>query len=198
MTKGEDTRAEIVERATQLASVHGLEGVSIGAVADALSMSKSGVFAHFRSKEALDLAVLEHARGRFVDGVLAPAFRARRGLPRLEALADRLAAWLASDWSPGGCPIIAAGFELDDRPGRTRDAVAAIQRDLLETLAQAARIAVEEGHLRRDLDCDELAFELHGFMLAAHQAQRLRRDPRAFERFRTAVRRALDAARAPD
>jgi AcrR family transcriptional regulator len=195
MSKGESTRQAILHHATQIASVHGLEGVSIGALADRMSMSKSGVFAHFRSKEALDVAVLEYVRDRFVTDTMLPAFKAKRGIPRIQALRDRMVAWMAADWLPGGCPMLPAGFELDDKPGPARDIVAGAQRDMLSAFAQAARIAVDEGELDPHLDTEQFAFEVHGAILASHQAQRLRNDPQATDRFRLAIDRIVDAAR---
>ncbi len=195
MSKGETTKQAILHRATQLASVHGLDGISIGGLADAMSMSKSGVFAHFRSKEQLDVAVLEYVRDRFLTDTLLPSFKAKRGLARIHALRDRMVAWMSVDWLPGGCPMLPAGFELDDKPGPARDVVVAAQRDLLSAIAQSARIAVEEGELDPALDVDQFAFEVHGAILASHQAMRLRQDPRATERFRRAIDRVIESAR---
>lgn len=195
VSKGETTRQAILLRATQLASVHGLDGISIGGLADAMAMSKSGVFAHFRSKEALDVAVLEYVRDRFLTDTLMPSFKAKRGVARLRALRDRMVDWMNAEWLPGGCPMLPAGFELDDKPGPARDIVVAAQRDLLSAIAQAARIAVDEGELHPKLDTEQFAFEVHGAILASHQAMRLRQDPRAAERFRRAIDRVIDDAR---
>ncbi|MCA9532055.1 MAG: TetR/AcrR family transcriptional regulator [Myxococcales bacterium] len=195
MSKGEETRQAILHCATQLASVHGLDGISVGGLASAMDMSKSGVFAHFRSKEALDVAVLEYVRDRFLTDTLLPSFKAKRGLARIHALRDRMVDWMHADWLPGGCPMLPAGFELDDKPGAARDIVVAAQRDLLSAIAQSARIAVDEGELDPQLDVEQFAFEVHGAILASHQAMRLRRDPRATERFRRAVDRVIDDAR---
>jgi len=195
MTKGDDTRISILRKATELASLGGFEGLSVGGLAQAMSMSKSGVFAHFRSKEALDVAVLEYVRERFVDEVLTPSFKAKRGIARVESLRDRMTAWISGDAFPGGCPLLAAAFELDDKPGPARDLVLAAQRDLLAAIAHAARIAVDEGHFAKDTDVDQFAFDVHGAMFASHAASRLLRDPLAAARFRTSVARAIDAAR---
>lgn len=195
MSKGEETRIAILERASELASLGGFEGLSIGGIAESMGMSKSGVFAHFRSKESLDVAVLEFVRERFIDEVLNPAFKARRGIARIEALRDRMAAWIASESRPGGCPLLAAGFELDDKPGKPRELVVAAQRDLLSALAHAAKIAVDEGHFRRDFDVEQFAFDFYGAMYSSHVAIRLLHDPRAVERFRTSIDRAIESAR---
>jgi len=195
MAKGDETRAAILRKATELASIGGFEALSVGVLAEAMGMSKSGVFGHFRSKESLDLAVIEYARERFVDHVFNPAFKAKRGLPRVEALVERLALWITTESLPGGCPLLAAAFELDDRPGEARDQVASSQRDLLSALAHTARIAIEEGHFRPDLDLEQFAFDVHAAMIAGHVGFRLLRDPVAIARFRTSVGRAIDDAR---
>ena len=119
--RGTRTREAILARAVAVASEQGLEGLSIGALADDLGMSKSGLFAHFRSKEGLQIAILEMAGARMVDEVVRPALAAPRGEPRVRALFDRWLAWEQSPSLPGGCPFMAASFELDDRPGPVRD-----------------------------------------------------------------------------
>ncbi|MBK9036817.1 MAG: TetR/AcrR family transcriptional regulator [Myxococcales bacterium] len=186
MKKGDATRTAILDRATELARTVGLEGLSIGRLADELALSKSGLFAHFGSKDALHLAVVEHARVEFVADVIAPALRAARGEPRLRAMYDRWCAWGARD---GGCVFVALAAELDDRPGPARDALAAALRDWLDAIATAARIAIDEGHLAAGCDPQQLAFELYGIMLAHHDVGRLIRDPKAALR----SKRAFDA-----
>jgi AcrR family transcriptional regulator len=184
MSKGETTRAAILDRATELARTVGVEGLTIGRLADQLSLSKSGLFAHFGSKEALQVAVIEHAREQFVARVIAPGLKASRGEPRLKALIDRWMAWGTDD---GGCIFLALSAELDDRPGPARDALAAALRDWLDHLATAARIAVDEGHFRRETDPHQVAFELYGIMSAAHLASRLIGDPKVASRTRRAL-----------
>ena len=186
MKKGETTRQLILDRATALARTAGLAGVSIGQLADDLGLSKSGLFAHFGSKDALHLAVVQHARDEFVADVIAPALKVARGEPRLRAMFQRWTAWGAR---PGGCVFVALSAELDDRPGPARDALAAALRDWLDTLATAAKIAVDEGHLRDDTDPGQLAFEAWGIMLATHDAGRLLGDPKVAVR----SKRAFDA-----
>src|SRR5688572_14945444 len=132
MRKGEATRAAILDRATQLARTAGVEGLTIGRLATELSLSKSGLFAHFGSKEALQVAVIEHAREQFVTRVIAPALKVTRGEPRLRALVDR---WMTWGSDPGGCIFMALSGELDDRPGPARDALATALRDLLDAIA---------------------------------------------------------------
>src|SRR3954463_7915747 len=151
MTKGDETRSAVLGSALSLATQLGLEGITIGKLAEHCGMSKSGLFAHFSSKENLQVAILEEASARFVALVVAPALKKPRGEPRLRALFDNWLAWSKVDFMPGGCIFVQAGVELDDRPGPARDRYIAGQRDWLATLAGAARIAIEEKHFRKDL-----------------------------------------------
>jgi AcrR family transcriptional regulator len=197
MTKGDDTRERILVCALRLASREGLEGVSIGGLAGELGLSKSGLFAHFGSKEDLQLAVLQRAAERFEALVMKPAFRATRGAPRVRALFEHWLRWLDDGSSPGGCLFVAAATELDDKEGRPRDFLVAGQRQLMAALARSAKLAVAEGHFRKDLDCDGFAFELQGLLLAHSYFHRLLRDPRTERRTRTAFERLLASAQAP-
>jgi AcrR family transcriptional regulator len=196
MSKGAQTRERIIGRAMRLASRDGLGGLTIGGLADELEMSKSGLFAHFRSKDELQLQVLQAAVARFVETVVRPAFTAPRGVPRIRAMVDRWLAWDAdAERLPGGCIFVAAAVELDDRPGPLRDYLAGTQREWIGALARAADIAVAEGHFRADLDRDQFAFELYAVMLGHHHQRRLLRDPRAGERVRAAIDRLIGAAK---
>lgn len=196
MSKGEATRAAILETATGLAVRVGLEGLSIGALAQALGMSKSGVFAHFKSKEALQVAVLDDAADRFVEAVVRPALRAPRGEPRLRALFEAWIGWFESRHARGdGCPFTVASFELDERAGPPRDRLFAQQRDLLELVAGVAKVGVAEGHFRDDLDPEQLAFEMHALILEYHHSVRLMGDAKAPARVRTAFERLVADAR---
>lgn len=186
MKKGETTRQAILDRATELARTVGLDGLSIGRLAEELELSKSGLFAHFGSKEALDVAVIEHARAQFVAQVMAPALKTARGEPRLRAMYQRWLEWGAQE---GGCIFVALAVELDDRPGPARDAIAAVLRDWLDALATAARIAIDEGHFAEDVDPAQVAFELYGIMLARHNLSRLIGEPKVGTR----AHRAFDA-----
>lgn len=196
MRKGEVTRGAVLDDAMQLASTVGLGGLSIGRLAESAEMSKSGLFAHFRSKEQLQLQTLQRARDRFVDVVVRPALAAERGLPRVRAVFERWLVW-AREGLAGGCIFVAAAAELDDQPGPLRDALVREERDWLELLETVARAAVAEGHFRADLDPAQFAFELHGVMLAHHHAARLMRDERAVERTQAAFAALLRAAGAP-
>lgn len=194
MSKGEQTRVRIVDRAWRLASRDGLSGLSLGKLADELGLSKSGLFAHFGSKEELELEVLKAAQEGFVEEVVRPALKAARGVPRLRKLFRNWQAWMTDPGRPGGCLFLAASAELDDGNGRQRDFLVAAQSSLLATLAKAARIAVEERQLRADLDCEQFAFEMLGIAFAYNHAKRLLRDPKADQRARVAFDRLLAAA----
>ncbi|MGH3348350.1 MAG: TetR/AcrR family transcriptional regulator [Nocardioides sp.] len=195
MTKGDETRTAILDEAVQVASTVGFAGLSIGRLADQAQMSKSGLFAHFRSKEQLQLDTLEHARRRFVDLVVRPALAAERGEQRLRTLFEKWLEWAGSTLD-GGCIFVAATAELDDRPGPLRDMLVRAETDWLELLASVASGAAAEGQLDADLDPAQFAFEAHGVMLAHHHALRLLRDDRAAERARVAFEAVLTAARA--
>jgi AcrR family transcriptional regulator len=196
MGKGEVTRSTILASAVSLASEAGLAGVTIGALAERTGMSKSGLFAHFASKENLDVALLQEAVARFISHVVAPALKEPRGEPRIRALFDRWLKWPTLDFQPGGCVFMACGVELDDRPGPARDVLVAAQRDWIETLAHAARIAKEEKHFRVDLDENQFAYELFGLVIGSYYVHRLGLDPRSPKRIRAAFERLVaDACR---
>ena len=198
MSKGDTTRERILERASRLASRDGLEGISIGGLASELGLSKSGLFAHFGSKEELQLEILKATGQRFEAQVIRPALKAARGEPRVRQLFDNWLQWIQDDSSLGGCVFLAAATELDDREGRPRDLLVDLQRQLQDTLARAARTAVEAGHFRADLDCPQFAFELFSLLLGHSHFRRLLRDPRTDSRTRAAFARLLDSARAPE
>jgi len=186
MSKGEETRQEIVERGLRLANEVGLEGLSLGVLAASMGLSKSGLFAHFRSKEALQLAVLQRAIDHFIRDVVVPALRSPRGEARVRTLFDRHLAWIRGEDTRGSCFFMALTHEYDDRPGPVRDLLVQSQRDWYGTIARAARIAVEEGHFRADLDVDQFAYELVGIGMAFQQVCKLLEDPRAEARSRSA------------
>lgn len=194
MAKGEETRQAILGRAFELASVVGVSGLTIGQLAEAIGLSKSGLFAHFGSKEALEVAVVQEASRQFVQEVMVPALRETRGEPRVRALFEH---WLRWGQRPGGCFFVGASAELDDRPGPPRDALVQASKDWIDELGKAARIAISEGHFRADLDPEQFAFEEYGVMLGSHTFFRFLRDPRALDRARAAFEQQLAAARAP-
>jgi AcrR family transcriptional regulator len=194
VTKGAETRERIVEHAARAASVDGLTGITIGNLASGLGLSKSGLIAHFGSKEELQVQVLEKTAERFRQKVLEPAFRARRGEPRIRALFDRWIEWISSSSAPGGCVFVSASVELDDRAGKPRDHLVAAQRQLLATVARAAQIAKEEQHFRSDLDTEQFAYEFFAIVLGFHFWKRLLRDHRAGPRAREALERLVSSA----
>ena len=194
MTKGLQTRDRILDTAFRLAARDGLDGLSLSGLAGELGMSKSGLFAHFTSKEELQLELLRTASERFVANVMVPSFKQPRGLPRIKALFENWRRWASDPALPGGCLFVAASAEVDDREGPVRAYVVEQQQALLQAIARAARIAVEQGHFRRDLDVDQFAFELNGIYLSFHHSQRLLRDPAAATKARRACARLVEDA----
>ena len=172
-SKGRQTRKQILDAALAVASRDGLSGLTIGELAKSVGMSKSGLFAHFRTKDALELAVLQAAVDRFVSTVFLP---------------DRAKL-------PGGSVLISASFELDDRPGPARDFVQKAQRDLITNIEKSARIAVDEGHFRADLDCEQFAWSLYSFVLGYHHFSRMLNDPKAELHLMRSVKGLLKVAR---
>lgn len=182
LTKGEQTRAAILDEALKIASRLGLEGLTIGSLADATGMSKSGLFAHFGSREDMQLAVLEHAAQIYGEKVFMPALRIERGLPRLRALFERWLDWTLESGLPGGCIMISTAIEYDDRPGPIRDAAIANQHRGNAIMRKAVRLAVDEGHLGADVDPEQISFEMLGIVLASHNHRRLLGDREARKR----------------
>jgi AcrR family transcriptional regulator len=197
MSKGDDTRERILDRAFRVATRDGLEGLSIGMLAGELGMSKSGLFAHFGSKEDLQIEVLRAAARRFEDFVWRPALKVARGEARLRKVLERWLLWVNEPSMPGGCIFVAAAAELDDKDGRPRDFLVGEQKKLCAALAKAAHLGVEEGQFRRDLDCDQLAFDAYSLVFGYTFQRRLLRDPKAEVRARRAIDRLLASARAP-
>ncbi|WP_235674568.1 TetR/AcrR family transcriptional regulator [Mycolicibacterium pulveris] len=189
--KGQRTRAAILAEAARLATVEGLEGLSIGGLADAIGMSKSGLYAHFGSKVDLQLATIESARETFIAEVLLPALEAPAGVQRLRAACEAFLSHIERRVFPGGCFFAAAAAEFGTRPGAVRDAVATQHRDWIELLVRLARKAVDLGELPPDVDPVQLSFELNAVLVAANTAFILHGDAAAFERARTAVRNRL-------
>jgi AcrR family transcriptional regulator len=198
MGKGEVTRQAILERATALASRVGLEGVTIGHLSEDLGLSKSGLFAHFGAKGALQVEILRFAADRFVQAVVRPALAMPRGEPRVRAIFERWLAWSRSHSVPGGCLFVSAASELDDRPGPARDELVRLQRDWMDSIAICFRTGITEGHFRADADPEQFAYDLYSVMLGFHHATRLLRDPNAEARARAAMDVLLAAARRPE
>jgi AcrR family transcriptional regulator len=172
-SKGERTRAAILDAAFHIVSKAGLEGLTIGTLAAATGMSKSGLFAHFGSREELLLAVMDRGQQEFLKLVVNPALAKPRGVPRLKALFVEWIGWTESADLPGGCPMIGGAIEFDDKPGVVRDALAAGQRAWIGTLTRATRQAIEQGQLDAGTDPEQISFELFGIALVVHHHRRL-------------------------
>jgi len=196
MSKGEQTRAAILDGALAQASEGGFESLTIGSLAERVGLSKSGLFAHFGSREELQIAAIEAAAARFTETVFVPALTARRGVPRLRALFERWLDWTKRTGLAHGCPMQAAAVEFDDRPGPVRDAVSDHFSRLERELGRAVGLAIEQGHLRRDLDVGQFVFDMTGIILAYYHSARLLDRAQAEGRARGAFDRLLAAASA--
>lgn len=194
MEKGATTREHILAQSAELASLTGLQGLSIGNLAAHTGLSKSGLFRHFGSKEQLQLDTLRAAVERFTATVVRPALQTPRGIARVRRLFDGWLEWEGDRGLPGGCLFIAASIELDDQPGPVRDYLVQTQQEWLDFIAVTARKAVDTGDFRADLDCEQFAHEMNALFLGFHHASRLLGDPRAGDRVRTAFGRLLDDA----
>lgn len=189
------TRERILEHGLDLMSKSGTAGVTLGVLADSIGMSKSGLFAHFGSKEEVQISLLERAAQVAEAHVVVPAMHAAEGLPRLEAVVHNWLGWSTRAGLSGGCPIAAAIFELDDSEGPVRDRVLAMEIRWRGLLAQLVREAIAHGHLRDDLDVDQFVFELCGIYLSHHASLRFVRDRRATSRARAALWALIERGR---
>jgi len=176
LPKGKQTKQAILEAALALASQIGLEGLSIGALAEVTHMSKSGVFAHFGSREELQISVIREYYSRFADEVFYPAMQQPRGLPRVRALFDNWMQRVAVEIQ-SGCIFISGAVEFDDRPGPVRDALASSVKAWLAALYRAVVQAKQEGHLLPTADEEQMAFEIHALILALHYEARFLQNP---------------------
>lgn len=194
--KGQQTKAVIIDAALNLAAQIGLEGLSIGAIAEVTQMSKSGVFAHFGSREELQISVVREYHTRFEQEVFYPALTAERGLPRLRALFGN---WMkrTSAEIDSGCIYISGAVEFDDRPGPVRDALAESVNIWLAAMLRAVEQAKEEGHLRTDADAHQIAFEVHALILALHYEARFLRNPLSLNRANTGFANIIARSSAP-
>jgi AcrR family transcriptional regulator len=192
VSKGEATRQAVLEQAAETAARCGLAGLTIGSLATRTGMSKSGLFAHFRSKEALQLQVLEFARDGFITAVIRPALEAPRGEERIRTLFEHWLALSTSGASP--CLFVSASWEFDDQPGPVRDQLVRDHRDFEDSVTQMFRAGVAEGHFRADADPEQFAHDLHGVMLVHFHSHRLLGDPAAEARTRRAFESLLDDA----
>ncbi len=194
LRKGEQTRASILDAALELASRDGLEGLTIGVLADRMGMSKSGVFAHFGSREDLQIDVLKLYHHQFEQDVFYPSLLEPRGLPRLQSLfarwIERVSLEIAS-----GCIYISGAVEYDDRPGPIREHLVVMVRTWQQALRRAAQQAVDEKHLRSDTDTQQLVFEMYGLVLALHHDARFIRSPGCVDRAHAGFIRLIDSVR---
>jgi AcrR family transcriptional regulator len=192
--KGEQTRVAIIDAALDLAATRGLEGLTIGSLAERMRMSKSGVFAHFGSREDLQIAVLKEYERRFAEDVLAASLDIPRGLPRLRAMLER---WIEKSTREAerGCLWISCAAEYDDRPGAVRDELVAMIQAWKGALSRAIQLAIDTGELRPDTDISEMIFDIYGVILVLHHDSRLLASPTAATRARLAIERIIDARR---
>jgi AcrR family transcriptional regulator len=191
--RGFRTRRAILRKAVNIASIEGLEGLTIGQLASALRISKSGLFAHFGSKEDLQCAVVDEAREIFVETVVRPAYQFQ-GLKRLRALCENWLAYGEERVFPGGCFFSAASLEFDDRPGRVREQIVTLMKKWLGNLEQAARDAQSAGEITKETDVRQLAFEIQALAMGANWSSRLFRDPSVFRLARGAILRRIEEA----
>lgn len=195
--KGETTRRRVIDAAVKNVSRNGLSGITIGRVAEASGLSKSGMFAHFRSKEAFEIAVMDETARLAGEAVMAAAANEEPGLPRLRSMIRHWFGWPARAGLPGGCPMAAAVFELDDAVGPVRDHVAMLEHRWRDLLLSEARTAAERCELDAGADVEQLVWELFGIYLAHHAATRFSRDPTANVRADIAVDALIDRMRHP-
>ena len=195
MSKGQDTKSAILDHAVEIASEVGFTGLTIGQLADRTVLSKSGLFAHFKSKESLQLETLARARQRLTDVVVRPTLATPRGVARVRALFDLWLHW-ATEVLEGGCIFVTGSIEYDDRPGPVRDALVQGEKDWTEFIVTVAGTGVSEGDFKADLDTEQFAFGVQALMYGYHHASRLMKDPKALARTRVAFDQLLESARA--
>jgi AcrR family transcriptional regulator len=195
--KGDRTRSAILAEAARLVTVDGLAGLSIGGLATAIGMSKSGLYAHFGSKEDLQLATIASARETFVAEVFVPALAAPQGVERLRAACEAFLSHIERRVFPGGCFFAVAAADVGTKPGAVRDAVAAQQRDWVQLLERLARKATDGGELESGADPAQLAFELNAILVSASTAFVLQGDASVLDRARAAVSRLVPPTGSP-
>jgi AcrR family transcriptional regulator len=195
VSKGQQTKTAILDEAVDIVSQVGFNALTIGQLAESTGMSKSGLFAHFKSKEALQLETLERGRERFTDLVIRPTLATPRGIARVRALLDNWLVW-ETEALQGGCIFVTGSIEYDDQPGPMRDALVRSQLDWGEFVATVVGTGVSEGDFKADLDTEQFAFTLQGVMYAYHHTARLLRDPKALDHTRRAAEQLLESARA--
>ncbi len=195
--RGVRTREGILRAAVDLASIEGLGGLTIGRLADELKMSKSGLFAHFGSKEELQLAAIDTAKQIFAEHVTTPALSSPEGMPRLWELCNRWLSHVEDRIFPGGCFFTAASFEFDSRPGPVRDRIAEVMHGWLKMLGRTAHSAQQAGHMKANIDPDQFALEIYSLAIGAYWARELFRQKKATGDTRASILRHIVAAAAP-
>ena len=190
MTKGKDTKLSVLEVGLDMASQLGLECVTIGNLAKATNLSKSGLFAHFQSKENLQIEILNYAARLFSEGVIVPALKTKAGIPRIRSLVDNWIQWESG--LTGGCIFVSASTDFSDRPGRVRDVLLHQQNQWIDCLRRIARSAVQAGDFRQDIDLDQFAFDLYSLLLGFHLYYKMLDDAETRQRQETALARILN------
>jgi AcrR family transcriptional regulator len=185
MTKGEDTKQMILEAGLDMASQFGLEDVSIGALAKETHMSKSGLFAHFQSKENLQSDILRYAGHLFFQSVVVPALKTEAGIPRIRALVDNWIRWASK--LTGGCIFVQACNDFNNRLGKVRDFLLLQQKAWIDSLSRMAQSAIRVGHFQGDMDCEQFAFELYSLLLGFHLYHKLLKNEDIKQRQQTAL-----------
>jgi AcrR family transcriptional regulator len=191
------TRERILDQGLALISQAGLEGVTLGVLADQVGMSKSGLFAHFKSREEVQVSLLEHTAEVGAKHIVAPAMSVPEGLPRLKALVKNWFGWAPRAGLPGGCPVAAGMFEFDDVESPVRDKIEEMEAEWRKLLTGVVQQAAALGHLRSNLDSDQFVWELCGIYLSHHAAQRFLKSPDADRRAQTAFAALLERASPP-
>jgi len=186
MLKGDETRHVILQRALAIGSKLGLNALSIGMLAKECCMSKSGLFAHFSSKENLKIEVLKAAEKEFINAVIRPSIGAKRGEPRLKAIFENWLIWAKSKKVPGGCIFLQSSFELDEQPGPSRDYLLKTQTDWMNFLGKATQIAIDEGHFKTGIDIETFVYQYYSLYHGYHYQKHLMRD-------KNAEKKALDS-----
>lgn len=190
MGKGEETRIAILEVGLDMASRLGLEGVSIGSLAKAMNMSKSGLFAHFESKENLQVEIMNYAARLFAAKVVVPALKTEAGIPRIKALINNWINWTSG--LTGGCIFVSASADYTDRPGKVRESLLHQQKNWLTCLRRIAQSAIKAGDFRKDIDCEQFAFDLYSLLLGFHLYDRLLDDSETRKRQETALEQLIE------
>ena len=191
LQKGQQTRAVLLDAGLSLASQLGLEGISIGALAEMVGMSKSGVFAHFGSREDLQIAIVDEYYRRFEHEVFQPALEVPRGLPRVRAMFENWIRRVTEEEVQSGCIFISGAVEFDDREGPVHDALQRAINTWLTALQRAVEQAKQEGHLRPDADALQMVFEVHGLILSVHDEARFLQNPAAIDRIHRGFERIV-------